>query len=76
MKHSPGFAHKLYGNTIEEASLKAALVPGVVRGGLPAGVQGPGVSSIDRQQLRLQDLTSSCCYMERSISFLLLSSPA
>lgn len=57
-------------------TIKAALLPGVVGGGLPAGVQGPRISSVDRQQLCLQNLPSSCCYMERSVSFLLLETPA
>lgn len=53
--------------------LQRSRLPRIVCGGLPTGVQGPRISSINRQQLCLQNLSCSCCYVQRSVSFFLLS---
>lgn len=62
-------------NTLNGDKLKTyvSFLPCVINGGFPTRVQSSRVSSINCQQLCLQNLTCFSCYVEWSVSFFLIS---
>lgn len=47
-------------------------LPCIINGRFSTGIQSSGISSINRQQFCLQNLTCFSCYVKRRVSFLLM----